>query len=1071
MTPDQKRPSVAEVLERLKDFQRNTVDYVFKRLYLDDDQVSRFLIADEVGLGKTLVARGVIAKVVDHLWETKKRIDVVYICSNQDIARQNINRLNLPGVETFQYASRATLLPITTHQLKNKKLNFISLTPGTSFKLHSSGGIAEERVLLYFLLKDAWTNFDPDILSNILKLDVNQTRWNSYIGWFPQSQTIDQELALGFQKELEDSNLRQQFDDLAKAFDPRYKAASGSENQQRRYLIGQLRRLLARSSLKHLEPDLIILDEFQRFKLLLSDATEDGELAHELFRFEDAKVILLSATPYKMYTIYGEEEDNHYEDFKTTIEFLLGGDRIETDELFKSIAQFRHAFLWTNLDGSNQNPLESAKNKMEKILRRVMVRTEKLAVSENRNGMLQEFQVGHDDIRPSDIVSYVHLDRIAREIGADDQVEYWKSSAYPLNLMEDYKLKKQFEQARQSKNAVLGSLLQDAQPYLLNWADIESYKSIDPANARLRALLHTSVESNNWKCLWLPPSLPYYLPEGPFQGITPAGATKTLIFSAWRVVPKVISVLLSYEAERLMLQESERDFAYSELTRKKRRLLEFTASKERLTGMSVFTSLYPCLTLAHKIDPLAISKKHSPDAPLSWFIAFIRARSQVKKLLEQASLHVHISDTGAVDESWYWFAPLLLDRHFYRNEVGAFLDPQNGVDSWKEMIRSDGDDEDQQTRFAEHVDRLQNYWKTLPLMGRQPDDLLDILTTIAMAGPATSILRSLLRTLDVTDQFTPAVRYAAKAAFGFRTLFNQPDSTFLLQAIYPGKDYWQAVLKYCAQGNLQAVLDEYFHILQESLGLIGQSSVDAANAISAELRRASSLRAPSLRFDDIKVSEDNISSDQSHGIRCRYALRFGSDKNDENITRDVDVRIAFNSPFRPFVLATTSLGQEGLDFHQYCHRIMHWNLPTNPVDLEQREGRIHRYKGHVIRRNIVENYGYRSIEMNGDGLTDSWKQMFRKAKNDRSKSANDLIPFWIYEGGFKIERLIPVLPLSSEISRLKYLKKTLVAYRSVIGQPRQQELLESLSTRFSPEELGELSRKFSIDLSPPYQRI
>ena len=38
-----------------------------------------------------------------------------------------------------------------------------------------------------------------------------------------------------------------------------------------------------------------------------------------------------------------------------------------------------------------------------------------------------------------------------------------------------------------------------------------------------------------------------------------------------------------------------------------------------------------------------------------------------------------------------------------------------------------------------------------------------------------------------------------------------------------------------------------------------------------------------------------------------------------------------NSPFWPFVLATTSVGQEGLDFQQYCHAVVHWNLPSNPV--------------------------------------------------------------------------------------------------------------------------------------------
>jgi len=59
-------------------------------------------------------------------------------------------------------------------------------------------------------------------------------------------------------------------------------------------------------------------------------------------------------------------------------------------------------------------------------------------------------------------------------------------------------------------------------------------------------------------------------------------------------------------------------------------------------------------------------------------------------------------------------------------------------------------------------------------------------------------------------------------------------------------------------------------------------------------------------------------------------------------TRADQVRTAFNSPFWPFVLASTSVGQ-GLDFHLYCHAVVHWNLPSNPVDLEQREGRVHRF--------------------------------------------------------------------------------------------------------------------------------
>ena len=75
--------------------------------------------------------------------------------------------------------------------------------------------------------------------------------------------------------------------------------------------------------------------------------------------------------------------------------------------------------------------------------------------------------------------------------------------------------------------------------------------------------------------------------------------------------------------------------------------------------------------------------------------------------------------------------------------------------------------------------------------------------------------------------------------------------------------------------------------------------------------------------------------------------------------REGQVRAAFNSPFWPFVLASTSVGQEGLDFHLYSHAVVHWNLPANPVDLEQREGRVHRYKGHAVRTNVAAAYGAR----------------------------------------------------------------------------------------------------------------
>ena len=90
--------------------------------------------------------------------------------------------------------------------------------------------------------------------------------------------------------------------------------------------------MLARAAVQALEPDLVILDEFQRFKDLLDVRTggEAAELADYFFSQDDARVLLLSATPYKPFT-YAEEAAmgaDHYADFLKTLDFLTGSEAL-----------------------------------------------------------------------------------------------------------------------------------------------------------------------------------------------------------------------------------------------------------------------------------------------------------------------------------------------------------------------------------------------------------------------------------------------------------------------------------------------------------------------------------------------------------------------------------------------------------------------------------------------------------------------------------------------------------------------------------------------------------------------
>jgi hypothetical protein len=56
--------------------------------------------------------------------------------------------------------------------------------------------------------------------------------------------------------------------------------------------------------------------------------------------------------------------------------------------------------------------------------------------------------------------------------------------------------------------------------------------------------------------------------------------------------------------------------------------------------------------------------------------------------------------------------------------------------------------------------------------------------------------------------------------------------------------------------------------------------------------------------------------------------------------------------------------------------------------------------------------------------------MFEEAvKCSRGRRRRGLEPFWVYDGSARIERHVPVLPLSREVERLVQLRRSLAAYR------------------------------------------
>jgi hypothetical protein len=1082
--------SVESVLAGLKRFQRSTVEYVFKRLYLDSDAALRFLVADEVGLGKTLVARGVIAKAIKHLRKTlgeDHRIDIVYICSNASIARQNVRKLNVAGGNGFELTSRITLLPIQLSSLNNSpnKINFVSFTPGTSFDQKSNIGMMDERVLLYKMLQKPWKLRGVSAL-NLLQGNVRNADYFREQAW--QNLKINADISKRFSQMVcskENAQLRNDFEKLCLKFQRSRKTVRPDEQRaERNRITGKLRAILAEACVESLEPDIIILDEFQRFKNLLREEDECSKLAMRLFDYADkksntsARVILLSATPYKMYTLRDElNAEDHYADFMQTYRFLER-DKTRQNEFEELLIEFRNILLSPKQAVSAQ--AKEVKNRIETLLRKVMVRTERLAATNDRNGMLKETSSTSQIINTHQIRSYVALDKIAAELKIPNIVEYWKSSPYLLNFMDDYKFKQSFNEAVKEqkfcKNAV-NEISNCLSSVLLSENDLHAYSVIDPCNARLSGILKDVLDTGVWKTLWIPPSLPYYQPEEPFLSVWKSNFTKRLVFSTWKVVPKVIAIMLSYEAERRMNTLFSKNAHNTAEARKKRRpLLRFAISEGRETGMQILSLIYPCSTFAYYCDPLQYySGLNTIDKQLPTISDLIKhTKAQIEKLCVGLNA---LETSGAVDESWYWAAPILLDEIHGKNDSRLF-DSQI-ADKWS--CRDEIDDEeiaqteeDKDTNFDQHLKRVRDLislYRTGNLkLGKKPDDLIDVLSLFAIASPATCSLRALSRSynrdLELMNNQTLWLN-AAQVGYAFIGMFNSPDITAMIRGLDGREPYWRRVIEYCTKGCLQSMLDEYVHILHESLGLIDKQDEKAIKSITTAMRESMSLRTASLSVDHIdNTTLQKKGRFESFG-RVHFAVRFGDEKGDDGniVTRSDQVRNSFNSPFWPFVLATTSIGQEGLDFHQYCHAVVHWNLPSNPVDLEQREGRIHRYKNHAVRKNIAKKY---APLIRNEFKSDLWEELFLLASQEYGEKFEDIVPFWVFqvEGGSYIERHIPSLPLSREIDKSILLKRSLAAYRMVFGQTRQQDLVEYLMSNFKEEEIKSISEQLKIDLTP-----
>ena len=471
----------------------------------------------------------------------------------------------------------------------------------------------------------------------------------------------------------------------------------------------------------------------------------------------------------------------------------------------------------------------------------------------------------------------------------------------------------------------------------LNRNKINKYDELPKTNARLEALKEKAFTGGAEKYLWIPPSLPYYEMQGAYKNSK--GFSKILVFSAWEMVPRMIGALVSYEAERLTVgklvhqiknQDKKNTGYFADGSRRYPvARLRFNVSNGEVRGMSLFALLYPSKTLSDMYLPIESLNNHES-------LEVIEKSVRLKLKEKLAIIEEKYGDSGnnKEDARWYYLAPMLMDgviyaKHWIEDIVWEMNTDEEDTTS---EVRSSSKDK-RNKGFIAHIDKLRSYLDAPEEihLGRKPEDLLETLVNMVLGSPAICIYRS-------NGRSTARATSLAKV---FVNNFNLPESTAIIDLAYgrcrDDNSHWQNVLKYCKDGCFQAMIDEYIHMLKETAGF--QSDGNQYQIVHDMMMDSLKIHTATYIADTYPDFKKRINGAdrKSDGCRIRssYAVGFTKDAGDNSkvVMRKENIRNAFNSPMRPFVLATTSIGQEGLDFHNYCRVIMHWNLPSNPIDV------------------------------------------------------------------------------------------------------------------------------------------
>ncbi len=973
----------------------------------------RFLVADEVGLGKTVVARDVIASLAAH----RRSYTVFYITSGHKVSDQNkADLLAFLDAEdakrALSTADRVGLIPLVG-KLKSR-IRLYALTPTTSFPAAARlyGGKAIERAFIALLLDEVYAGLTARFPRGFLRHTAKPPGWKiARDDAARRMKDVPRRFVDAYGKAL-----RTEFGQPGR---DRILEAAGKE--PRGSTLGRLRRALGEAALIATPPDLIILDEFQCYRELLNPAA-DNRLAARLLTGGGGKapaVLLLSATPYRFYAERWaglESGVAHHHELYNVIAFLGGPQASrEAEALFGRFGTLLRAI--GRLEAGEQRDAlvaeaQGVKRELEALLAPILSRTE-------RHGP------GHAAPDPSapparpvarleahDLDVYRHFVEGVPDKLASSAIAYWLSVPLPAQALGPrYQIWKgaRFRPPRGIAHLRAGTCFDAPRP---GWG-----------NPKLRAL-QGFAPADALALPWVPPSLPWWPPAGPWAKMD--GAPKMLVFSRFRATPQSVAALLSLEVER-KLAGAERSPYQAAWAKKK-----LNPKPNQGPTLALF---HPSPFLIRAADPLAARPGSTAGQ--------VRARIRRQIVSALPSGIASRAPNARANK-----------RHRPGWEVLAAIERRSGDfdachRSWRRLARKD--------RVLEQL--LSQRTAARPLDWISAPELED-LVDMAMGGPGVVVGRALLRhhgaALD--HHGDPRKDHClALVDFCWRRLRAYFDTPVFWKRL-PGEHAADTLQRAAVDGCLEATLDEHFWLRRTKI---------APEELIGDLGKAFAANVGTFAFHTGRPDERG-----KIRIRCHAAVPFGGTESSAARKaaapgalpppRSEEIRAAFNTPFWPHVLATTSVGQEGLDFHSWCDRVGHWDLCGSPVDLEQREGRIQRFAGLMIRRRLADALGQEALaQAHAARWTSPWAVIAEKAEAKLGDETG-LNPWWRLPGA-EIKRHVFVLPHSRDIDRFERLRAQRLLYRLALGQPDQEDLVNLLANH--DPEMGASLNALTLSLS------